>query len=86
MKQTFIAFGLILAVNAFADIEFSPGEQVRATPQEIAKSRSCFEELNVQGCGDPGEDIHHFRSCLKNVHSTLTADCKKMMTDLYGVK
>lgn len=86
MKYTIVTLGLLFTISANADIEYSPQEPAKATVQEISKSRACFEELKVQGCGDPGDDINHFKSCLGNVHSTLTDSCKKMMTDLYGVK
>lgn len=84
MRTTLLALGLIFTINAHANIEYSPAEVSKATPQEIAQNRACFEELKVQGCGDPGEDVQHFKSCLKNVHSTLSANCQKMMTELYG--
>lgn len=84
MRTTLLALSLIFAFNAQANIDYSPNEVSKATPQEIAQSRACFEELKVQGCGDPGEDIQQFKSCLKNVHPTLTANCQKMMTELYG--
>lgn len=86
MKYTFVALSLLFTISANADIEYSPQEPAKATPQEISKNRACFEELKVQGCGDPGDDINHFKSCLNNVHSTLTDNCKRMMTDMYGVK
>lgn len=84
MRKTLLALSLIFAINAQANIEYSTAEVSKATPQEIAQNRACFEELQVQGCGDPGEDIQQFKSCLKNVHSTLSGSCQKMMTELYG--
>lgn len=86
MKNILLVTGLLFVMHASADIEYSSAEPSKATAQEINKSRSCFQELMVQGCGDPGEDPQHFRSCLKNVHPSLTADCRAMMTELYGVK
>lgn len=83
MKKFLIAL-MIVSVNAYANIDYSPSGSGKASAEEISRSRACFEELKVQGCGDPGdEDIEHFRSCLKNVIPSLTDNCKKMMTELY---
>ncbi len=84
MKNLLLTFGLLFVLNAQADIEHSANEEGKATPEEIGQSRSCFLELEVQGCGDPGDDQQQFRSCLKNVHSSLSENCKKMMKELYG--
>lgn len=84
MRTTLLALSLLFTITAQANIEYSAAETSKATPQEIAQNRACFEELKVQGCGDPGEDIQHFKSCLKNVHPTLSVYCQKMMTELYG--
>lgn len=86
MKQIFLALGLIFVLNANATIEYSAAEDSKPTPQEVSRNRACFEELASQGCGDPGEDPKHFRSCLNNVHSTLSVSCRKMMSELYGTK
>lgn len=71
-------------MNARADIEYSPTEVSKASAGEIAMSRACFEELKVQGCGDPGEETDHFRTCLKDVYQSLTGSCQRMMSELYG--
>lgn len=84
MKKTILAFGLLITMSSYADIEYSPSEPPKATAQEVARNRACFEELNVQGCGDPAEDIQQFKSCLKDIKVRLSSDCKKMMNDLYG--
>ena len=86
MKKILIAFSFLLAVNAQADIEHMPQAGTKATAQEIAKSRACFKDLEILGCGDPGVDHQQFRSCLNNVFSSLNSSCKKMMSELYGVK
>ena len=86
MKNTLAIIGLLLVMNANADIEYSEDQNAKATPQEVSKNRACFQELSAQGCGDPGDDHQQFRSCLNNVHSTLTTDCQKMMSNLYGKK
>ncbi len=86
MKNLLLIIGMIFLIDAQASIEYVPNEQSKATTGEVDRSRSCFQELAVQGCGDPGEDQQHFRSCLKNVRSSLSGNCKKMMSDLYGSK
>lgn len=86
MRNTIMTLSLFISVTAFADIEYSVNEPMKATSQEISRNRACFKELEVQGCGDPAEEPQHFRSCLSNVHSSLTSDCQKMMSELYGTK
>jgi hypothetical protein len=85
MKTVFIALSLLFVINAQASIEHDP-KQVEATPQEISKSRACFEELAQMGCRDSGEDHQEFRACLHNIFPSLTSDCQKMMSRLYGKK
>lgn len=84
MKKAISALMMIFVMNTYADIEYSPAEESKATPEEVAQNRACFEELKVQGCGDPGDDVEHFKSCLKNVKPTLSSQCQNMMTELYG--
>lgn len=72
--------------GAHASIEHDGKTQTEPTAAEIQKNRACFEEVAKNGCGDPGEDIKQFRSCLHNVFPTLSVDCKKMMTKLYSNK
>lgn len=84
MKNLILILSLCFAMQAFASIEYTSAEPKKATSEEISRSRSCFQELAVQGCGDPGEDPQHFRSCLKDVRSTLTSGCRNMMDELYG--
>jgi hypothetical protein len=85
MKTLLIAVSLLFVLNSQASIEHD-AKQVEATPQEIATSRSCFDELAQQGCRDSGEDHKEFRACLHNVFPSLTSDCQKMMSRLYGNK
>ncbi|MFP5386708.1 MAG: hypothetical protein ACLGHN_11555 [Bacteriovoracia bacterium] len=82
MKNILLALGMIFALDSFATIEAEP-EPTRPTEKEIQSNRGCFKELETQGCGDPGADIHHFRTCMNNVFPTLSKSCKKLMTDLY---
>lgn len=86
MKNVLIALGMVFTLNSYADIEYIPGEVTTVSQEEINKNRACFKELEVQGCGDPGVDHQQFRSCLNNTFSTLSKDCKKMMSNLYGKK
>lgn len=86
MKKLIIALGLFTILNAQADIEHTSKDAALPTNQELSRNRACFEELKVQGCGDPGESPKEFRSCMSNAFDSLTDDCKKMMSDLYGVK
>lgn len=83
MKNIFLAMSFLITMSSFASIEHEPNS-VKPTQAEIAKNRSCFEELSKQGCGDPGEDPQQFRSCMTNVYSTLSKDCKGLMSKLYG--
>lgn len=76
---------MVTVVNAQASIEFE-GNTAEPTPQELSNNRACFEELEKNGCGDPGEDVKQFRSCMHNVYSTLGKSCQKLMTDLYSRK
>lgn len=86
MKKILVVMMISFSVNSFANIEYSPREPAKATETEIKRNRACFEELKVQGCGNPGDDIQHFRSCLNNSFELLSSDCKKMMTELYGTR
>jgi hypothetical protein len=82
MKNIVLLMGLLIAYNSFADIEYE-GTTSKPTASEISKNRACFEELKIQGCGDPGEDPEQFRDCMNNVYSSLSAECKTLMTKLY---
>ena len=86
MKNIILVSSFFLTFSALADIEYVAGDRSIATDAEISKSRACFQELSVQGCGDPGEDPQQFRSCMSNVYPTLNPDCQKLMTELYGKK
>lgn len=84
MKHLLLTFTMLLAFSVHADIEYSSLESAKATPEEIQQSRSCFQEVAEQGCGEPLDDQEHFRSCVKNVKPRLKSSCQKMMTELYG--
>jgi hypothetical protein len=86
MKSLAIFIVLVSFYNAQASIEYVESEQNRATPQEIATNRACFEELAKNGCGDPGSDLKQFRSCLHDAFPQLSDGCQKMMTGLYKRK
>lgn len=82
MKRILLVSFMVMMSFAHASIEFD-GNDGKPTAAELEKSRSCFDELSKNGCGDPGEDIRGFRSCLHDVFTKLAPDCQKMMTDLY---
>ena len=86
MKSISIALFMFFIANAHADIEHTAADGAKASTQEIAQNRACFSELASQGCGDPGEDIKKFRSCLHDSYSQLSENCQKMMSNLYGKK
>lgn len=86
MRKIFTAIVLILSLNVFADIQLSDKQAPQPTAAEQASNRACFSDLERLGCGDPGDDVEHFRSCMNNVYSSLNAECKALMKDLYQVK
>lgn len=86
MKYFAIAAFMIFMACAHADIEYDAARESQASSTEIARNRACFAELTKQGCGDPGEDIKKFRTCLHDSYPQLTENCQKMMTNLYGKK
>jgi hypothetical protein len=83
MKKLFIISSLMLSLTSFATIEHSDMNTSKPTETEVETNRKCFRQLEDEGCGDPGEDIHRFRVCMNNVFPTLTKSCQKLMTDLY---
>lgn len=84
MKNILVLLSFFFVLNSMADIEYSPDQSSQPTQTEILRNRSCWEELTIHGCGDPGENPKHFLSCLKEVKSSLTDNCKEMMIELYG--
>ena len=87
MKYIFLTLSFsMMMLNAHASIEASSTPSSQPSKDEISKNRACFEELSVQGCGDPGDDTEQFRSCMSNVHETLDPHCKQLMQSLYGTK
>lgn len=86
MKSLFILLLMFSLTGAKASIEHSAQDNDQPTSEEIMKNRSCFEEVSQNGCGDPGEDIRQFRSCLHNVFPTLSQECRRMMSRLYHRK
>lgn len=85
MKKIITIALCIFSLTVFASIEYE-GESSTISKEEMAKNRSCFQELTVQGCGDPGEDHKQFRSCMSHVYPKLSKDCKALMTKLYTRK
>jgi hypothetical protein len=86
MKYIFICSFMLFLSNAGASIEYSAKEDVKPTEAEITRNRSCFHELSQNGCGDPGENLKEFRTCLHDVFPKLTDNCQTMMSKLYGKK
>ena len=83
--KNFLLFSMMcLSLSTYANIDYDEADRNRATESEISNNRACFENLKVQGCGDPGEDPQQFRSCMKNVRETLSTYCQAKMTELYG--
>jgi hypothetical protein len=83
MKNALITLGLLMSLNSFANIEHVDDELTRPAQVEIESNRACFRELETQGCGDPGDDVSHFRSCMNNVFVDLSKNCQRLMKDLY---
>lgn len=85
MKNIFLLSIMIFSLNAFAEID--PREPAaKPSASQIASNHACFSDLELLGCGDPGEDIEHFRSCMNNVYSTLAPSCQTLMKDLYRTR
>lgn len=86
MKKIIIAFGMVFALNSLASMTYTESKGSKPTAQERQNNRACFSQLSADGCGDPGEDPKHFRSCMADVYPRLSTECKKLMSDLYGTK
>lgn len=84
MKVLYISLFALTMSLSFATTEHSPEDIIQPSAQEVSQNRACFLEVSQNGCGDPGDDIGQFRSCLHNVFSTLTPRCQKMMSNLYS--
>ncbi len=76
---------MIFMAHAHANIEFD-GKLEIPTDAEMAKNRGCFDDLTKHGCGEPGEDMKQFRSCLHEVFPNLSSECREMMVKLYKKK
>lgn len=85
MKKLLVPLFMLFMLNSYATI-VDDGINDQPSPAEIAKNRACFEELEKNGCGDPGEDPKQFRICLHDSFANLSKDCQKMMSGLYGTK
>ena len=84
MKKLVIILTLLTSLMAQASIDEATMKSTEATSGEIKTSRSCFKELEILGCRHPREDLDQFRSCMRNVYSSLSPSCQKMVTQLYG--
>lgn len=84
MKLLYVGLITFALSQGFATTEHSPEDMIQPSAQEVSQNRACFEEVSQNGCGDPGEDIQQFRSCLHNVFNSLTPRCQKMMSNLYS--
>jgi hypothetical protein len=82
MTNILLLASFLLVQTSFANIEYD-GVSVKPTQAERTRNRACFEELKINGCGDPGEDPQHFRSCMSQVFEKLSPECQAMMNKLY---
>jgi hypothetical protein len=87
MKMIFFISLFISSLSLYAHVS-DLSEAVSAPPSEaeITSNRSCFLNLEKLGCGDPGDDVAHFKSCMNNVYQDLSKNCQILMTELYKVK
>lgn len=86
MKKTLLLAIVVFSLSCFASVEPSEVTSTRPSETEVTANRVCFQELERAGCGDPADDIVHFRSCMNNVYKDLTKDCQALMKDLYKSK
>jgi hypothetical protein len=84
MKKLFTLSLLALSLMAMADIESGAPETTPPNAERVQAARSCFAELERLGCGHPGDDLEQFRSCMNNVHGSLSSRCQAITTRLYG--
>lgn len=84
MKKYIVMTGLLLSMSAMATLEHTPGVDASPSEEKLSTSRACFQELEVLGCGDPAEDMVHFRQCLDDTHTRLSKDCSSLMQRLFG--
>lgn len=88
MKHLLLMASLFFIFNVYAEtVDGEEGRKyVPPTDSEISANRSCFQELERQGCRSLEEDPEQFRSCLSNTHLVLDEHCKQLMIELYGTK
>ena len=84
MKIYFTMTLLMLALNASANMGYEEGMDKEPDPTRLSRARSCFQELEVLGCGHPRDDIRHFKSCLGQSKDSLSSSCRGFMQGLYG--
>lgn len=84
MKTYLFTFLIFISMNAVATLEHTPGMEAIPSNERLTTSRGCFQELEQLGCGDPAEDMQHFRYCLDDTYHRLSKDCSKLMQSLYG--
>jgi hypothetical protein len=86
MKTVIILVCLMLSQLALADIDEATMKSTEPKAGEVKSARSCFQELETFGCRHPREDIDQFKTCMENVHSSLSDHCQLMMNGLYRKK
>lgn len=74
-----LCLGVVLSSNAATQKRYAHPSET-----EITQNRSCFENLEVQGCRTIEEDPEQFRSCMSSALDSLEDHCKKMFLKLYG--
>lgn len=83
MKMMTATICLMFSLWAFADIEYTP-EDKAPTVAEVQNYRACFEEVERAGCKLPKEDQKEFRTCMSQNFTSLSSNCQKMLSKLYG--
>lgn len=77
---------LMLALGAKANMAHEAGSEGKPNDTRLSRAHSCFQELEVLGCGHPREDIRHFKSCLSQNQDLLSGSCRGFIQGLYGKK
>ncbi len=77
MKYTLAFFSMLFVMNVYAS-------NPQPTEAEIRKNRSCFQDLEIQGCRTQEEDPEQFRTCLADAQDSLDDYCQNMLKKLYG--
>lgn len=75
---------LMIALNASANMGYEEGMDNAPDPTRLSRARSCFQELEVLGCGHPRQDVRHFKTCLSQTKDSLSSSCRGFIQGLYG--